>query len=52
MSLAQLNIRDVTGGGDLVGRGCSIDFGDSGGPGGGRRRGNGSHGCLSALDFV
>jgi hypothetical protein len=40
------------GGGDLVGRECSILFGNSGGSGGGEYRGNGSHGFLSALSFV
>jgi hypothetical protein len=40
------------GGGDLVERGCSILFGDSGSSGGGEHRGNGSHGCLGALNFI
>jgi hypothetical protein len=55
------HIRDITssvffdvdgGGGDLVGRECSILFGNGGGSGGGDYRGNGSHGCLGALSFV
>jgi hypothetical protein len=38
--------------GDLVRRGCSIPFGDSGSSGGGEHRGNGSHGCIGALNIV
>jgi hypothetical protein len=41
-----------SGGGDLVRCGCSILFGDSGGCEGGKCRGNGSDGCLGALNLA